>query len=231
MTLVPDIQTRDSRGFFSTLIKPSENKARTIWIAVVGMLLVVALGLVLRNSHFDLAVVQYFNDHHHGTIGSITNAVYKYLGPIFAIIGTAAATGIIILATRSLRIGSTFAVTIAATWLSMALVKMVVHRLRPDPALLNFPFDPAQIDASYPSGHTAFITALVVTIFLGAAVGYRRWLVAIIGGAVILVVGASLVTDGVHFPSDVIGSIVWAIAVAPLARMLWVSVILSRFKQ
>lgn len=41
-------------------------------------------------------------------------------------------------------------------------------------------------------------------------------------------VGAALVIDGVHYPSDVVASIVWGIVVAPLARMLWVSVVLRR---
>ncbi len=88
------------------------------------------------------------------------------------------------------------------------------------------PFSPAQVDASYPSGHTAFVTALVVTIVLGLAAGRSRWLGRIIGGLLTLGVAVALVVDGVHFPSDVVASIVWGIAVAPLARMIWVSVVL-----
>jgi len=217
------------RGMFAGLTTLTVHRGRVIWISVVGILAVVVFGLLIKNTHFDLAVVQYFNGFHHGTIGSLTNAVYKFFGPAFAIIGTVVLTGVIILLTRSLRVASTFAVTIAATWLSLAAVKIIVDRLRPDPALLPFPFNPAQIDASYPSGHTAFITALVVTIFLGVAIRYR-WVAAIIGGLVIAGVGLSLIIDGVHYPSDVAASILWGIAVAPLARFLWVSVVLRRFR-
>jgi membrane-associated phospholipid phosphatase len=149
-------------------------------------------------------------------------------GLTFAILGTVLLTAIIIFLTKSLRVGSTFAATVAATWLSLAVVKLLVHRVRPDPTLLNFPFNPAQIDASYPSGHAAFVTALVVTIVLGVAVGRRRWVTAIIGGLLIIGVGTALVINGVHYPSDVIGSIIWGITVAPLARYVWVSVVLRR---
>lgn len=121
---------------------------------------------------------------------------------------------------------STFAVTIAATWLSLAVVKLIVHRPRPDSSLLPFPFTPAQVDASYPSGHTAFVTALVVTIVLGLTAKRSRWVAGIIGALLIVGVATALVVDGVHFPSDVIASIAWGIVVAPLARTLWVSVAL-----
>jgi len=217
---------RAGRNAFVTLIAPPTHRAAIIWAASVGVVVVVVFGFVIRGTAFDLAVVQFFNGFHHGAVATVTDAIYKYVGPIFAIIGTAVLTVVIFVVTRNLRIASTFAVVIAVTWLSMALVKLLVHRVRPDEALLSYPFNPAQVDASYPSGHAAFITALVVTIFLAVTVGYRRWLVGILGGVVVAVVGLALVTDGVHYPSDVIGSVVWAITVAPLARMLWVGLVI-----
>jgi undecaprenyl-diphosphatase len=159
-------------------------------------------------------------------VATVTDSVYKYIGPVPAILGTAFLTLVILIVTRNLRIASTFAVVIATTWLSMALVKLLVHRARPDGSVLSYPYDPAQVDASYPSGHTAFITALVVTLFLAVSVGYRRWLVGILGGLIVVGVGVSLVTAGVHYPSDVLGSVVWAITVAPLARLAWVSLVI-----
>ena len=226
MNSIPDTNSSSPRDILANLISPVRNQSRVIWTAIIGIVIVFTVGLLIRHSHFDLAVVQYLNDHHHGTIGSITNAVYKFFGPLYAILGVVVVTGIIVAVSRSLRVSSTFAATIAATWLSMAAVKLIVHRLRPDPSLLSFPFNPAQIDASYPSGHTAFITALVVTLFLGVAIN-RRWLVAFIGGLFIVLVGLSVIVDGIHFPSDVIASVIWGIVVAPFARMLWVSVVLG----
>jgi membrane-associated phospholipid phosphatase len=197
---------------------------RTIWTAAIAIVVVTIVGFLLRHSHFDLSIVQSFNAHHHGTVGKLTDAVYKFFGPLYAIIGTVLITGIIFIASRNIRLTSSFALTIAGTWLSAAVVKAAVHRLRPDPALLQFPFNPGQIDPSYPSGHTAFITTLVVTLFLCAAIGYRRWLVAIIGGLIVIGVVTALLVDGVHYPSDILASIIWSVTVAPLVWMIWTKV-------
>lgn len=219
-------QVSAPRGFLGALITPTAHRARLIWAAAVGIVAVVVFGLVIRSSNFDFAVVQFFNGFHQGAGGALMDAVYKFLGPGPAIVGTVVLTGICVALTRNLRVASTFAATIAATWLSLAVVKLIVHRVRPDSALLPFPFNPAQIDASYPSGHAAFVTALMVTIVLGVAAGRGRWLAGIIGGLFILAVGTALVVDGVHFPSDIVASIVWGVVIAPLARMIWVSVVL-----
>ena len=215
-----------ARELFGALLAPTTHRARIIWTAGVGIVIVLVVGLVIRTSHFDFAVVQLLNGYHNGAVGSLTNAVYIIFEPVSAIVGTVVLTGLVLAQTRNLRVASTFAATIAATWLSLAVVKLVVHRLRPDASLLPFPFKPAQIDASYPSGHAAFLTALVVTIVLGLGAGRSRWLAGIIGGLFILGASTALVIDGVHFPSDVIASIIWGIVVAPLVRMIWVSSVL-----
>ncbi len=217
---------RTARRLFGALLTPTTQWARIIWTAGVGIVLVLVVGLIIRTSRFDFAVVQFFNGYHHGVVGSLTNAVYAIFEPALAIVGTAVLTGIVLALTRNLRVASTFAVTIAATWLSLAAVKLIVHRPRPDSSLLPFPFAPAQVDASYPSGHAAFVTAVVVTIVLGLAARRSRWVAGIIGGLLIVGVATALVVDGVHYPSDVIASIVWGIVVAPLARAIWVSVAL-----
>ncbi|MHB1234438.1 MAG: phosphatase PAP2 family protein [Microbacteriaceae bacterium] len=214
------------RGLFGALLAPPTQRARIIWTASIGIVVVIVVGLVIRTGHFDFAVVQFLNGYHHGAVGALTNAVYKIFEPAAAIIGTVVLTGIILALTRNLKVASTFAATIAATWVSLAVVKLIVHRHRPDSSLLPFPYNPAQIDASYPSGHTAFVTAVVVTIVLGLTAGRSRWLGGIIGGFLILGVGTALVIDGVHYPSDVIASIIWGIVVAPLARIIWVFVVL-----
>ena len=224
----PSEESRLSAGreLLGALLAPTTHRARIIWTAGVGIVIILVVGLVIRTGHFDFAVVKFFNGFHNGAVGSLTNAVYIIFEPVSAIVGTVVFTGIILALTRNLRVASTFAATIAATWLSLAVVKLVVHRLRPDTSLLPFPFKPAQIDASYPSGHAAFITALVVTIVLGLGAGRSRWLAGIIGGLFILGASTALVIDGVHFPSDVIASIIWGIVVAPFVRMIWVSGVL-----
>jgi membrane-associated phospholipid phosphatase len=217
-----------ARRILAPLVAQAQHRGRVAVIAAAAAAAILSVGLLIRSSDFDIAVVRFFNGYHDGAIGAITNAVYAAFGPVPAIIGTAAITIIVLAATRSARVASTFAVTIATTWLSLAVVKLIVHRPRPDSSLLPFPFTPAQVDAGYPSGHTAFVTALVVTIVLAMAAGPARRRAAVFGGLLIAGVGVSLVIDGVHYPSDVLASILWGIAIAPLARMLWVSVVLAR---
>jgi undecaprenyl-diphosphatase len=197
-----------------------------IWVAVIGVVVVTVSGFLIRGTQFDFGVVRALNDLHTGALGSLTDGVYKFIGPVPAIIGTAVLTGLILLITRSFGVASTFAVTIAGSWLSLAVVKLLVHRDRPDATLLSYPYNPVQVDASYPSGHAAFGTAVVVTIFLGVTLVSRRWLVGVIGGLAVLAVGSALVIDGVHYPSDVLGSIVWCVTVAPVVRLVWVSLVL-----
>lgn len=218
--------TRASRQPWRALVAAGPHKARTVWIAGAGVVMVFGFGVLVRSSRFDFAVVHWLNGHHHGVLGTVANAVYSAFGPAPAILGTAMLTGIIAIVTRDVRVASTFAVTIAATWLSLAIVKLVVHRPRPDASLLPFPFHPTQTDASFPSGHAAFVTTVVVTIVLGLEAGHRRWIAGIIGAGVVLGVSTALVIDGVHYPSDVIASILWGLVVTPLSRMVWVEILL-----
>ncbi len=97
-------------------------------------------------------------------------------------------------------------------------MKLIVHRPRPESALLSHPYTPALTDASYPSRHTVFVATLAIAVVL--VLRGTRWqaTATTIGAIVVAVVALALVTYGVHFPSDVIASIVWALAVAPAVR-------------
>lgn len=60
-----------------------------------------------------------------------------------------------------------------------------------------------------------------------------RWrsaatLTGVVGVLTVALVAVSLVVDGVHFPSDVLASVIWSVAVAPAARYLWVDVVMPR---
>jgi undecaprenyl-diphosphatase len=188
---------------------------------VIAVVAVLVGGGVLHGSSFDLGFVRATNALHTGAIAAVTNAVYRVFSPVEAVALTAVATAIIWLASRDLRPALAFAVVIAVTWLPSAVVKVIVARPRPDRALLPHPFSPAQVDASYPSGHTVFVVAAAIaTIALLSDTRAARAM-AVIAPIVVVVVVLSLLIDGVHFPTDVLASIVWALGVAPLVRMLW----------
>lgn len=208
---------------------PTSLRPRLI-VAIVGVVLVVAGGIVLHASAFDLPVDRALNALHTGAVGALGDAVYKFVGPLYAILGTAVLTVVILVVKRDLRLASTFAVTIAVTWLSSAVVKIAVARPRPELALLPHP-SPAQTDASYPSGHAVFVAALVVTaVLITRSVVLRRvW--AIVGGVAVVAVGALLVSDGIHFPTDVLASWVWSLALAPLVCALWIRIVRPRRRE
>lgn len=107
-----------------------------------------------------------------------------------------------------------------AGWVALATVgvgvlnsglKELVGRVRPDFAEGGARYD----SLSFPSGHSAGIACLVTTALVLAwprltATARRRWLAA--GVALVLVVGATRVLLGVHFPSDVLAG--WAFGTA-----------------
>jgi membrane-associated phospholipid phosphatase len=205
--------------------RPARLRPRLI-VAIVGVVLVVAGGIALHASAVDLSVDQALNGLHTGAFGALGDAVYTYVGPVYAIVGTAVLTVIILIVTRDLRLASTFAVTIAVTWLSSAVVKILVARPRPELALLPHP-PVAQHDASYPSGHAVFVAALVVTAVLITRSALRL-LWAIAGGIAVIGIGVVLVSDGVHFPTDVLASWVWSLTLAPLVCAVWTWIVRPR---
>ncbi|CAN5344112.1 phosphatase PAP2 family protein [soil metagenome] len=209
----------------STPRQPPVAMARVLPGAVVSTLLVVAMGVFLRvapsPNAAEQAVTIWFNGARTGVIGGITTAVYDSLEPIFAVIITALLAVTIWIVTRRLRLAITFAVVVAATWLPIAVFKFLFLRARPDALLLPHPVTPAPFDASYPSGHVAFVTALAMAFVLIAGTFTKRVVTIVLGALAVILVALSVLIDGVHFPTDVIASIVWGVGIAPLVWHIW----------
>lgn len=197
--------------------------------AVVTVLVVTVVGFALKAAGpVEMPLSAALNAHHRGAVGALGDAFYHAFGPVPAIVGTTVVTAVILLATRDVLRASTFAFTVAATWLSVAACKLLVHRPRPVAGLLPHPFHPAQVDASYPSGHAAFVSAIAVTTFLMSRTVLTRAATAVLGAGVMLTAGTLLAIDGVHYPTDVLASMIWAVGVAPLAHVVWTRLIAPR---
>lgn len=188
--------------------------------SVAAIVIVVAFGALVAKTgamtRVDLRGDVLLTRWHTGAVGALGSAVYRIFSPAEAIVLTAAVVVVIALVTRHLRLAATFAVVVAGTWVPSAVVKILVDRARPDTAALSHHLTTMPTDPSYPSGHMVFVTSLALA-FVFLAHGTRRRPIAIAVGIVaVAVVGLCLVSDGVHYPSDVLASIVWSLGVAPL---------------
>lgn len=206
-------------------------RRRTVERAVVVVVLLVGVGFVLRAHPVDAGVARALNSLHVGVLGAVGSAVYTVFEPVPAVLLTVVLTGLVWARTHRLVTAAAFAGVVALTWIPSDLLKVVVGRARPDGSVLPHPFVPVQPDASFPSGHTVFVTALVLAGLMLVSAGPRRRVLAVLGGVVVLVVATALAVDGVHWPTDVAASVVWAVVVAPVARIVWVDLVLTRVVQ
>lgn len=221
-----------SRGDDPAILHPVPHATRVVVVGVAAVLVVTVFGLLAARTatvtRFDQSIDVALNQLHTGVVGSIASGVYAIFSPVPAVILTAVLAGLIWAVTRQLRVAMTFAVIVAVTWLPSAVVKALVHRVRPDSSMLSHPFTPFPVDASYPSGHTVFITALAIAVFFLVGGRRARAVAAVVGAIVVAIVAVALLIDGVHFPTDVLASIVWSLAVAPLVLMLWNRFVIPR---
>lgn len=213
----------------SHLLQSNASWRQLMTVAVTALIVVAVGGVLLKSAgSFEMPLSEALNRFHAGALGGVGDALYRWAGPVPAIVATALATAVILLVSRDLRVASTFAVTIAVTWLSMAVVKLAVDRPRPDADLLSSPFQPLQHDASFPSGHAAFLTIFAATLVALIRRTGLRVIAAVV--AVLLVGGALLLLtiDGVHYPTDVTASVLWSLGIGPLVRAVWVRIVLPR---
>lgn len=199
-----------SRPAPATFVR-SRRLSRDLVQVAAAVVIMCVMGLVFGHSHVDLPITQALNHFHHGVIGSVTTSIYAALEPPFAVVYT-----LVIAAwfwrRHTLRYGLAFGVAVAATWLPVVAFKLLFTRPRPDAHLLEFPTAVSPHDWSFPSGHTAFIVALMVALTMALRskrMGY--W-----GALVAVVVMACPLVNGLHFPTDVLASVLWSLLVAPV---------------
>jgi undecaprenyl-diphosphatase len=139
--------------------------------------------------------------------------VFEPKGAALVVLVTAGVVGYM---RRNWRPAAVFAATVAISWLAVAVVKLLVERPRLDSGQLHYPMAHFPTDPSFPSGHTAFATAYAVALVLFAASTERgRQRAFMIGAALVVVVALSVLIDGVHYPTDVLASLAYGLAVTP----------------
>ena len=207
---------------------PTARPLVAMLVAVLGAIAVVGLGFVMKAGQADQGVVVALNKAHTGAWGAFSSAVYHGIEPAPAVAITLVIAAIVWATSRSLRTAILFGLTVALTWLPVAAVKILVDRPRPDAALLAHPFSPLQTDGSFPSGHTAYVVALAFAFWFLLRDTRYAWAPIVFGVLGTALVGLAVVSDGLHFPTDVLGSIVWALATAAAVRWVVVDLIAAR---
>lgn len=151
-----------------------------------------------------------------GVFGELTTALYGALQPAFATIYVLAMTVVLALRRHDYRMGLAFGLTVALSWLPVVYFKVLFGRPRIDTDLLPNPSGIIAADWSFPSGHTAFVAAFMMAVFIFIKNVWAR----IAGVALVSVISATVLIIGVHYPTDVLASLIWAILVTPVVAAL-----------
>ena len=177
-------------------------------VVFIGLTLAAVPGVGAAETGFD----QLLREHLTPTALLIASGISVLLEP---------AGGLAILVTigavvwwRSDRVAAMQFVGIAGvSWVSVEPVKLLVQRPRPVLAGVHHAVE----SWSYPSGHVALVTALVLGL-VAVTHGKARAQVAAVGTVVVIVVATSRLALGVHYPTDVLAAIVWTSAVWVVVR-------------
>lgn len=189
--------------------------------AGAGLVVVLLVGLLVAPLHgwtaSELSVVQWLSEHHAPALDAVTAAIGTLFSPPVGL-----GLLVVLCAVGARRVGVRRAVVLlGVAGLTLAggiVLKVLVHRPRPDVALLASP-PPVDTSFGYPSGHTTVAAVLVLTAL--ALLGTRRsrlW--APVGVLLVVVVAASRVYLGAHYPLDVVAAVVYAVSAFTLASVL-----------
>jgi undecaprenyl-diphosphatase len=190
-------------------------------VVLIGYLVMAALamglGLLFTKvfvggpvERWDDSLNQWFVAQRTATLNPLTN-VGSELGATFTIIGIGALACIVLAIGRHRReLGFIVASLVVEASVSFT-TSTLITRTRPDVPRL----DAAQPTGSFPSGHTAAAIVLYVGLALVITWLVRnallRALAWILGSALPLYVGFSRLYQGMHHPTDLIGSVVIAV--------------------
>jgi len=195
-----------------------------IVLVVVVVLLVLGGGIALAHSSSDTAAeTRLLASIAAGRTAALVNVSlafnWVFSPPIAVIVGLVAAAGVFI-RTRSWITVLHLALLVLGTWLSSEVIKVIVHRPRPTAALADT-LVPNPDPDSYPSGHVCFAVGLGLAFFVLAIRSRARVLVAVLAILLALVTSGTRLYLGIHYPTDVLASLVFSTAAFIGIETIW----------
>jgi membrane-associated phospholipid phosphatase len=206
--------------------EPSE-RARAIILPLCVILLVVLAGLAIASSPAvtagDLAVIRAIESARTPFLDAVALTDSVVFSPVAMFVVVAVVSAIAWLGARRPGPAIAFAALALIPWLGSTVVKDVVRRPRPLSAQLPHHVL-TDTGFSFPSGHTSCAVALGLALLIVFGRGRLRWPLLAFAIVAPLLTAFSRVYLGVHNPTDVVGSLVYA-----AAAVLLVLALLRRF--
>lgn len=198
-----------------------------LWV-LWGILLaaaVVVLGIAVTDvpgiSVDELGVDQNLSLHHIALLTGVAMALNLVFGPVVGVLLIAAAALFLLVVRRAPANAVAFGLVAVSGWVASEFFKILIARQRPNAALLFDPLAPESGTDSFPSGHVSFAVTLAFAVYFLAR--GTRWakFAAVAGVVVAAVVAWSRLYIGVHYPSDVVGSVLAGTAAVILLAGCW----------
>ena len=213
-------------------LRPLAHQRTIVISSILALIAVLGFGLLVARtagwSASEIGVDQWFSLHHTPFFDTVAVTIAWLFDPAMAAVITVVAAVLIGIVTRNPARVLTFLGMIAVAWGGSEVIKSIVQRPRPDATLLAHPLL-TEHSFSYPSGHTCFVAALGIALIFVARDHPLRPLVITVAALATVLVALSRVYIGVHYPTDVTASVVYASAASALALVIWLQYVLPRF--
>lgn len=202
----------------SALLTSSAHLRRDIVVAISTIVVLLAVGFILRFVPIDVAFSNAAHHLHVSVLTQVAEAFYRSLKPLPAAGIMIVATVAVGLLSRRWQVALAFFGGVAVTWGLAEAAKLIVDRPRPGMSEAMTQAVGATTDPSFPSGHVAFTASFAAVLI--CALWTTRWraLGIVVGVALVVGMSVSVVVIGVHYAGDALASIVWVAGVYPAVR-------------